>query len=125
MAVHTAKIEGVKASELRTVTLAHPLRIADMTRMGLSTDNGAAEVGDKVKVTPDTASSLINAGYAQTDPEDADAVRAILHPETLDDDDEPAPAKVATGTKPRAADSQTPVAGTVDSTPSASGTSST
>jgi len=122
MATHTAKIEGVKASDLRTVTLAHPLQTADMKRIGLSTDDGPAEVGDKVKVTGDTASSLINAGYAAVDPEDAEAVRAILHPETVEDDE---PVKVAHGSAPRTQDSQTSVGGSTGATPSQSGTSST
>jgi hypothetical protein len=121
MATHTAKIEGVSTKSLRTVTLAHPLNARDMQRLALSDGSETGEVGDRVKVTPDHAATLINAGYAQVDPEDAAAVRAVLNPETVADDDE----SEETSTNARTADTQTPATGTAQATPSQSGKSST
>lgn len=59
-----------------TVKLAHPLdKPDDLRRLGLEEKAG---VGDEIRVSSDHARMLINAGYAQTDPEDAAAVAAVL-----------------------------------------------
>lgn len=72
-----ARFAGVKESDLRAVKLAHPLSAEAKQRLGLPEDS-AANVNDEIKVRDSDARSLIGAGYAQVDPEDAPAVAEAL-----------------------------------------------
>lgn len=62
-----------------TIKLAHPLtRIDDLRHLGLPERDGGYTVNDEVQVTKAGARTLINAGYAQVDPENTAAVEAVL-----------------------------------------------
>lgn len=68
------------------IVLAHPLDgIDNFRRLRLDTDPDQPEngytVGSTVWLVPDDARAVINAGYAQVDPEDKDAVRAAVRGE--------------------------------------------
>jgi hypothetical protein len=64
------------------IKLANPLdRAEDLRRLGLDENKvGGYKVHDEILVTRDLARTLITAGYAQVDPEDATAVAAALSP---------------------------------------------
>lgn len=63
------------------VKLAHPVDDKEtMRRLRLDPDSGGYKIGDQVHLLPDDARALINAGYAQVDPEDNEAVRSVLRP---------------------------------------------
>lgn len=71
-----------------TITLAHPVdKPEDLRYLGLAPEREVEgkivkgyQVHDKVVVNRAAAQSLINAGYAQVDPEDKAAVAAVLNP---------------------------------------------
>lgn len=61
------------------VVLAHPLdQPNDLTRLRLDQKDGGYKVGEEVWVLRDDARTLITAGYAQVDPENNEAVAAVL-----------------------------------------------
>lgn len=65
-----------------TIKLAHPLdKPEDLRYLGLQPRESGYNVHDEIQVSKAGASSLINAGYAQVDPEDKAAVNAVLNPE--------------------------------------------
>lgn len=61
---------------MATVRLAHPLTPAAAARLGLEEKDHF--VNTEIEVSDDVARSIINAGYAQVDPEDAKQVEAAL-----------------------------------------------
>lgn len=61
------------------IKLAHPISNEEhMRRLRLDVKPGGYKVNDEVYVTRDDARALINAGLAQVDPEDHEAVRAAI-----------------------------------------------
>lgn len=64
------------------LTLAHPVSPEQARRVGA--EERQYKPGDVIIVPESTAMMVINAGYAQVDPADANAVRAALtvHPDT-------------------------------------------
>jgi hypothetical protein len=71
-----AVVDAPANDGLVSVLLAHPLdKPEDLRRLGLKEKAG---VGGEIRISPDHARMLINAGYAQTDPEDQEAVAAVL-----------------------------------------------
>lgn len=72
-----AEVPGATKDDLVVLALAHPLNAKDRETLGLSAD-ASTEVGDKIGVRKDHAKALIGGGYAQVDPEDKAAVKAIL-----------------------------------------------
>lgn len=68
------------ASNLVKVKLAHPLdKEADLLHLGLKPKEGGYKVHDEVEVTKAAARTMISAGYAQVDPENKEAVNAVLN----------------------------------------------
>lgn len=64
-----------------TIRLAHPLdRDQDLQYLGLPPKEGGYKVHDEIRVSRSAAQSIINAGYAQVDPENKKAVAAVLNP---------------------------------------------
>lgn len=85
--VHRADIPGAEDKDLATITLAHPLdKDRDLQTLGLPLGQPIG-VGETVMIRKDHAKTLITAGYAQVDPEDADAVRKALHGEAQEQQD--------------------------------------
>ena len=81
--VIVAQVPGDDPSKFVTLTLAHPLRKQDHRYLGLPED-AKTRVGSRVKVNRNGAQALINAGLATVDPENRDAVRAALTPESTE-----------------------------------------
>lgn len=81
--VIVAQVPGDDPSKFVTLTLAHPLRKQDHRYLGLPED-AQTRVGSRVKVNRNGAQALINAGLATVDPENRDAVRAALTPESAE-----------------------------------------
>lgn len=74
----TAEPAAANDDGLKEVTLAHPItRDQDKILLGLETET-KCNVGDKIRVSLDNAIRLINAGLVQVDPEDQQAVHAVL-----------------------------------------------
>lgn len=64
------------------VTLAHPIT-KDQHKIELGLDpETKCNVHDVIRVSKNSAKRLIDAGYAQVDPEDAEAVRTVLAGQT-------------------------------------------
>jgi hypothetical protein len=64
-----------------TVVLAHPLDDEQtLRRLRIDPAEGPFRVGDPVRMYPAEAQAVINAGYAQVNPKDQDAVREIIRP---------------------------------------------
>lgn len=82
--VVTANIPGDDESQFVTLMLSHPLNERDRQFLGLPAD-ASTEVGQKVRVNKNGAKAIISAGYATVDPEDGNAVRAVLRGESADD----------------------------------------
>lgn len=61
------------------ITLAHPLSAEHAERIGL--EKRDYPVRSKISVGRDGADRLIAVGYATVDPEDLDAVAAVLNPQ--------------------------------------------
>ena len=73
-----AESSAVRDGDSVTITLAHPIsREQDKTYLGLPVDKNYGP-GDKVTVNRSGAQSLIGSGLAAVDPENAEAVRAVL-----------------------------------------------
>jgi hypothetical protein len=60
------------------LTLAHPIGPTYQAGLGLDARDEDYPVGDEIDVYPHVARAIINAGYAQVDPEDPDAVAGAL-----------------------------------------------
>lgn len=71
--------QSQQADNKVSVKLAHPIGDAeDITRLGLEPKDAGYNVGDSIRVRRDDARTLINAGYAQVDPENAEQVSKTL-----------------------------------------------
>lgn len=70
---------GATEGGMVNVRLAHPLRDQDRPVLGIAADE-PGHVGAVVTVTTSVAINMIGAGMVQVDPEDHDAVTALLSP---------------------------------------------
>lgn len=62
------------------IKLSNPLREVDAERLGIDVRKYAT--GETITVSKNAAKEIINAGYAQVDPEDVRAVHAVLKGES-------------------------------------------
>jgi hypothetical protein len=90
-AATAAAATAVPADDNRVpIKLAHPIDTVEaMRRLRIEPkeDGTPYAVGETVRLFRDEARALINCGYAQVDPEDANAVRRAIFPEKFVDSD--------------------------------------